>query len=67
MIFFYFNKLINLIYFKVWVKLFKKYSTSFKDLQVSFFKHLKSNFFFGGLGGLGGGGGGAITGGGEGF
>lgn len=43
------------------LKLFKKHSTSFKDLQVSFFKHFKSNFFFcgfGGLGGFGGGGGG---------
>ena len=52
-------------------KLFKKYSTSFNDLHVFFFRVLKSTFFFlsffgpdlggglgGGHGGLGGGGGG---------
>ena len=54
----------------IW-KLFKKYSTSFNDLHVFFFRVLKSAFFFlsffvpdlggglgGGHGGLGGGGGG---------
>lgn len=30
------------------LKLFKKHSTSFKEVQVSFFKDLKLNFFFGG-------------------
>lgn len=54
--FFYFNKLINLIYFQVLVNLFKKHSTSFKDVQVSFFKVLKSSFFLGGFGGGGTGG-----------
>ena len=49
---FYFNKLINFIYFKVVQKLFKKHSTSFNDEQVLFFKVLKSNFFFGGGAGL---------------
>ena len=34
-------------------KLFKKYSTSFNDLHVSFFNDLKFNFFFGGGFGLG--------------
>lgn len=47
---FYFNNLINLIYFQVVLKLFKKHSTSFKDVQVFFLKDLKSNFFFGGFG-----------------
>lgn len=58
MIFFYFNNLINLIYFQVLLNLFKKHSTSFKDVQVFFWKDLKSNFFFGGFGfgGLWGGG-----------
>ena len=65
----YFNILYNLIQLVNFWKLFKKYSTSFKDLQVLFFSFLKSTFFFlgpgfpdGGLGlgqgGLGGGGGG---------
>lgn len=65
----YFNILYNLIQLVNLWKLFKKYSTSFKDLQVLFFSFLKSTFFFlgpgfpdGGLGlgqgGLGGGGGG---------
>ena len=56
LLFFYFNKLINFIYFKVCVKLVKKLSTSFKDVQVSFFNDLKSSFFFGGFDGLGAGG-----------
>lgn len=67
--FYFFNKLYNLIYLTNVLKSQRKCSTSFKDLQVSFLKHLKSNFFFcGGLGlhffgggggqGFGGGGGG---------
>ena len=66
----YFNILYNLIQLVNFWKLFKKYSTSFSDLQVLFFNFLKSTFFFflflgpglgggqGGLEGLGGGGGG---------
>ena len=54
----------NFKYCKNELKLFKKYSTSFNDWQVSFFNVLKLNFFLGGFllldfggghGGLGGG------------
>ena len=59
----YFNILYSLIQLVNFLKLFKKYSTSFKDLQVLFFSSLKSIFFFlefrgPDLGGLGGGQGG---------
>ena len=69
----YFKILYNFIQLVNFWKLFKKYSTSFKDLHVLFFRALKSTFFFlgflggglgggqgdfGGLGGEGGGGGG---------
>ena len=52
---YFFNKQYNLTYFTKELKSQRKCSISFKDLQVSFFKHLKSNFFFGGDGGLSGG------------
>ena len=52
--------MINFTYFIKLLKLFKKHSTSFKDVHVSFFNVLKLNFFFAGkfffLGGLQGGG-----------
>lgn len=47
-IIFYFNILNNRTYFIKTLKLFKKYSTSFKDWQVFFFKDLKLNFLGGG-------------------
>ena len=43
------------MYFIKQLKSPRKHSTSFKDLQVLFFKDLKSNFFFGGGVGFGGG------------
>lgn len=49
---YFFSKQYNLKYFTKELKSQRKCSTSFKDLQVSFFKHLKSSFFFGGGGGL---------------
>ena len=45
-IYFLFNKLYNFIYFKKELKSHKKCSTSFKEEQALFFKHIKSNFFF---------------------
>ena len=57
----YFSKCINFTYFIKLLKLFKKHSTSFKEVHVFFFIDLKVNFFFGGgpffFGGLQGGGG----------
>ena len=50
----YFSKCINFTYFIKLLKLFKKHSTSFKEVHVFFFIDLKVNFFFGGLQGGGG-------------